>query len=320
MCKDKAHRMVSVDPVTDPPYGAPDAHWAATDEEGEVRARCSLWWRDVPDLPGERPGLIGQYEAESFEAGGELLDHACDELAARGCTTAVGPVNGDIWRGYRFVVDRGEEPPFALEPDNPDMWVKQFREAGFDELASYHSAAVRDLEPPIPRLDRLSARLAARGIRLRHADVSRWEEELRRLHPLIMEAFKEHLLFSPIGADELVRLYAPVQPMLRPEFVTIAEAGDRPVGFLFGLPDRLQAEWGGMDTAILHVAAVAPEYERTGLGMYMGQRAQEEARRQGFGGLIYALMRDGDASARLSNRYRELTVIRSYAVFARYLR
>ena len=49
-------------------------------------------------------------------------------------------------------------------------------------------------------------------------------------------------------------------------------------------------------------------------------RGQEKARCQGFGGLICALMRDGDTSARLSKRYRELTVMRRYAVFARSLR
>ena len=35
---------------------------------------------------------------------------------------AVGPLDGSTWRRYRLVTERGVEPPFFMEPDNPDDW------------------------------------------------------------------------------------------------------------------------------------------------------------------------------------------------------
>ena len=79
-----------------------DGHLAALDPAGAITARCSLWWRSAPPLPGHRPGIIGHYAAGAEAAGTALLKAACRELAARGCTVAVGPMDGNTWRSYRL--------------------------------------------------------------------------------------------------------------------------------------------------------------------------------------------------------------------------
>ena len=56
-------------------------------------------------------------------------------LAAERCTIAIGPVDGNTWQRYRLITEPGTEPPFFLEPDNPDAWPGQFTAAGFTPLA-----------------------------------------------------------------------------------------------------------------------------------------------------------------------------------------
>src|SRR4051794_37323403 len=70
-------------------------------EGGAVTGRCSLWWQDVPALPGQRVGLIGHYAVAGAEAAASILTHACERLAAEGCTSAVGPLDGTTWNRYR---------------------------------------------------------------------------------------------------------------------------------------------------------------------------------------------------------------------------
>src|SRR5690606_6270328 len=104
--------------------GHPDRHLIAY-ADGHAVARCSLWWRSVPVLPGHRVGCIGHYAATDRAAAAERLNAACAELAAAGCTIAFRPLDGSTFRAYRFVTRRSFQegdphPPFLMEPNNPD--------------------------------------------------------------------------------------------------------------------------------------------------------------------------------------------------------
>src|SRR5687767_13758004 len=79
-------------------------------------ATALLWWSNVPALPGEKLGVIGGFEASSADAAKAVLMQARERLRAEQCTLAVGPMDGNTWRRYRFVTDPGVEPPFLLEP------------------------------------------------------------------------------------------------------------------------------------------------------------------------------------------------------------
>src|SRR4051794_16982458 len=80
-------------------------------EAGVLAARCSLWWNDVPALGDDRLGVIGHFGALHRDAAVAMLDAARTELGREGCTRAVGPMDGNTWRRYRLVVERGAEPP-----------------------------------------------------------------------------------------------------------------------------------------------------------------------------------------------------------------
>jgi GNAT superfamily N-acetyltransferase len=296
-----------------------DVHWLLKNSDNDVAARCSLWRQMTPAYGDHRLGLIGHYAAYNAEAAAQLLDLACDRLAAQGCTLAVGPMDGSTWQRYRLLTERGREPGFFLELDNPDEWPAHFSRNGFTVLATYVSALATDLSRPEPRLARVAERAAARGIRIRPLDPARFEAELRCLHGLALASFEQNLLYTPIDESEFMALYRPLRPTIRPDLILIAERHDRPVGFVFALPDWLQARRGeALDTVILKTVAVHPDHRSGGLGSLLVACCHEVAHNLGYRRAIHALMHETNDSRKISRRH-EARVMRRYALFAKLL-
>jgi hypothetical protein len=302
------------------------------DDDGAVRARCSCWWstgHTLGDEPHERLGVIGHYSAESADDGTRVLMDACAQLAAHGCTIAVGPMDGNTWRSYRLVIERGSEPPFFLEPHTPDAWVSHFTAAGFATLATYSSALAGNLTQRDPRLDALAARLAARNIVIRSLDLAKADDDLRRVFALSLSAFKDNFLYTPIDEAEFMEQNRRLLPFVRPELVLLAEqhsegevdGSDRDaelVAFLFAVPDVLQQKRGQpIDTIIIKTVAVKPGLGHAGLGSLLVAEVQQRAAALGFTRAVHALMHESNVSRNISRRYAE--TIRRYALFAKRL-
>ena len=297
-------------------HGA-DAHLRLL-RDGAVAACCSLWWQHTPYLPDHVVGVIGHYGAVEPEAGAKLLDRACTELAARGCTIAVGPMDGSTWRRYRVLTDRGTEPPFFLEPDNPPDWPAHFHTAGFTELARYFSALCNDLAYADPRLDRVEPRMERAGIRIDAINPARFEDELAAIHRLSLVSFRDNLLYSPISKAEFIEQYRPILPLLRHELVLLAEQQGRLTGFLFAVPDLLQAKRGQLiDTIVVKTVAVLPGREYAGLGNLLVARCHKIAAGLGFRRAIHALMHESNESRSLSAHYGH--PFRGYTLYSRNL-
>ena len=296
----------------------------APDETLELRAgdavvaRCSCWWTSVPVLEGRRLGVIGHYTAADGASAGAILAQACDLLASHGCDTAVGPMDGSTWRRYRFIVERGTEPPFFLEPDNPDDWPGHWAAAGFETLATYTSGLNEDLAQTDPRTDARRERLAGEGVTIRTFDMARADSELRRMFALSLTAFSRNFLYTPISEAEFLSKQASLLPYVRPELVLLAEQQDRLVGYMFAIPDLLEAQRGSSAaTVIMKTMAVDPSVGGIGLGGTLFDLAQRSAYQLGFRRAIHALIHETNASGRISGRYAR--TIRRYALFSRRL-
>ncbi len=297
----------------DPLRHGADAHREVFDVDGAT-ARCSLWWNNTPRLDGYRLGLIGHYAANSAEAARRLLAQSCRELAAHRCTLAVGPMDGSTWRQYRFVTDRGSEPPFFLEPENPPEWPQHFVESGFAPLANYHSSIIHDLDEDNVKARRAGDRLNRLGVKLRSLDLARWEEELKAIFEVSTASFSKGFLYQSCAEAEFLAQYQSIRPFLRPELVLLANHGSRVVGFVFAIPDVRQ---GAIDTAILKTLAIVLDPAYAGLGGYLTQETHRVARQLGFRRMIHALMHEANPSVNISARYGK--PFRRYTLFARQL-
>ena len=292
----------------------PSCHLALHDTAGVLVARCSLWERcdasgaPVPD------GLVGHYAAANADAGKELLEHASNQHRANGHERVIGPMDKSTWHRYRLLTDRGTEPTFFLEPDNPDEWPHHFTEAGFVPLATYTSSLNADLSQVDSRSDRRRAEFERNGITMRTLDMARFQDELAAIHELSLVAFTRNFLYSPIQLEEFLTSYAPIHAHILPELVLLIEHDERLVGFIFAIPDLLESAGGTpARTVIVKSMAVHPEYGGRGLGGVLMDEVQRAARNLGFERAIHALMQETNLSRRISSHYG--TTIRRYTLY-----
>jgi GNAT superfamily N-acetyltransferase len=297
---------------------APDFSCLVEGAAGEAVARCSLWSRHTPAYPQHTICYIGHYAATDAEAAQALLAFACERLAAEGCTLAVGPLDGNTWQRYRLLTERGSEPLFFLELDNPDEWPAHWTTAGFESLASYYSALNAQPGERDPRVAEIGRRIAAEGFVLRTLDPARFEEELRAVHALSLESFQQNFLYTPITSAEFLAQYRAIQPVLRPELALLLEQEGRLLGFLFGVPDMLEARRGEpIRTAIAKTLAVHPSQSGKGLGTFLMGRFHEIAAELGYQRVIHALMSEDNRSRKISRHTAQ--TIRRYTLYSRSL-
>lgn len=279
-------------------------------------ARAALWWSHVPPMDDELLGVIGQFCAESENDAAALLSRACEELRARGCTLAVGPMDGNTWRRYRFVTEAGEEPPFLMEPSNPKEWPQWWRNFGFESLAEYFSSATDDLTMRDPRVDKVAARLTKDGVTIRPLDPARFEDELAMIFEVSLASFTENFLYTPLPREAFLGQYFAIKDRVRPELVLLAEQDRRPVGYVFALPDYAQAQRGvPVTTVIVKTLAVLPGRRHAGLGAWLLAEVHAAAQRLGFARAIHALMHETNKSRNLSAHYAK--TFRRYTLFSK---
>jgi GNAT superfamily N-acetyltransferase len=259
--------------------------------------------------------VIGQYAAVSDDAAAALLADAQGRLIQAGCALAIGPMNGNTWRSYRFVTDRGEQPVFFLEPTNPPEWPSQFERAGFSSLASYFSALNTDLSRPDPRVDPIERKIAEAGVAIRPAN-SDLRRELDGIYAVSQISFRQNFLYTEIPRAEFISMYEPILPMARPELVLVAERAGECVGYLFAVPDQAMKSRGlEVDTFIIKTVSILPKPELRGLGTLLVSRAQQLGREMGFRRCIHALMFEDNISLNISRHYA--AVIRKYTLYSK---
>lgn len=279
-------------------------------------ARCSLWWTVVPSAPEERLGVVGHFQASSAETGSDLLTRAVDRLRKQNCTLAVGPMDGNTWRRYRVLTERGAEPPFFMEPDNPDWWQAAFLDAGFSPLAEYSSSLVSDLSRRDPRAGRAWDRLVGDGVTLRSLDPSRFEEDLRGIYDVSVESFTGNYLYTPLPEAAFLAQYLPYRDKIRPELVLLAEQDGRPVGYLFAIPDYAEVMRGEpLRTVVGKTLAVRPGRRFGGLGLVLVEKLHQRAQELGSERVIHALQHEQNGRVRkLSGFFGD--VMRRYTLYS----
>lgn len=318
-----------------------DEHWLVVGEQGQTLARCSLWWRHVPDFPAnlrnvpatsttvsafpgksaawDKLGLIGHYAVSEPAAAPLLLDHACARLAAQHRTLAVGPLDGNTFRPYRLLTERALDgithPRFFLEPDNPDAWPDQWRANNFRPLAHYFSA-IGELGVQDARTGRAVQPVAEQGVQLRPVELAHFAEEIERIYQVVTQSFRQNFLYAPIELAEFMAQYAPARAYIQPALVLLAEQANEPVGFIFALPDWAQAQRGEpVDTVIVKTVGVVPRLSGVGLGGLLVARCQAAAYTLGYRSVIHALMFEDNISRKISERYAR--VMRRYTLFGK---
>ena len=299
--------------ITRQQSSGPDERWAVVNQHHEPLAALSLWTNSVPTILGRRLGVIGEYSADDREAAATLISHALERLRARGADLAIGPMDRDTWHGYRFTIDgEGAAPPFFLEPQNPPYYPSDFERAGFRIFAQYLSSVETDLTRVDKRAERIEKIAITNGVRVRELNIERFEEEMRFIYDLSLKAFAGNLLYTPIGFDEFLAMYAKVKNYIDPRLCLIAEDEQETFGFVFAIPNLVERP---IRSVIVKTLARNPGRRYAGIGALLTQRIRARIAELGYECAIHALMHESNVSAALSGRFG--TVLRRYALFSK---
>lgn len=292
----------------------PDLHfmWMSG---GQLSARCSVWMNQLPDWKGHSPVAVGHFEAAGRGEGVALLHAVMGQLKEEGESFAVGPMNANTWNSYRLVVeDVDGRSPFLMEPFHPSFYTDAWREAGFEPLVNYVSGELPVRLSADSRMTRVIERLKAQGVRIRNFRAGEFDQELERIHAVSCVAFAGNHFYAPISLEGFRELYRPYRDRLVPELIFIAERKGETVGFLFGVPDYLQAaRSGNMDTVIYKTVAILPNRELAGLGLWLTHIGHSTAERLGYRKVIHAMVtsqsRLGDARWEGFSKFREYSLM-----------
>ena len=274
---------------------------------------------DLRDEDGTPVGTVGMFECdESPAAASALLGAGVKWLREKhGIRRVWGPMNYDIWHGYRLMVRGFDEPRFHGEPYNKPYYEAFFRSSGFEVAKSWKSVEVAGVDRLALVHDRGKDRLTrtkAEGYRFRTFDTGRFQEDLRELHGLVTGAFRGFLGYTDITYDSFERLFAPDRRALDPCLITfVHDPAGRLVAFMGSFPDLAEAvaSMGGRSgprarlrfalkrrkVARVLVYLVGSNGEerrkRSGLGRALGAHLVEQMRDAGYSSFIAALMADG---------------------------
>lgn len=295
-----------------------DRHLVAMGPGLDVRARCSVWWRDTASLDGKPIGTIGHYAAKDKASGRSVILRALAELRSKGCEIAVGPMNGNTWRSYRFIVDRGTAKPFFLEPDNDDSWPDHFTECGFEPLSRYVSEINFDIASRQPEVGSLRRKLDRLGVRITPLNTDHADDEIDGIYDVACESFGNSFLYTPLDTGSYRSIYEPLLHRVDPRLILVAKHDDRVVGFIFSPPDYLQAATGRkMDTIVIKTIAILPRPRYSGLGRLLIVDLLRNALELGYTAAISALMHLDNRSQKISSGCAG--PMRGYALFGRSL-
>jgi hypothetical protein len=238
--------------------GSAHRHFLATAGDRVVGRVSAMVNPDLRDADGSVPGLVGFFECvEDRRVARDLLDAACSWLWQEcGITRVRGPMNFDIWHGYRFMTRGFDKDPFWGEPYNKPYYSGFFEDAGFVRRQRWHSVEFEGrglIESLMARGAESYEKLRQQGYLFESFDAGRFEQEMVRLHGLISKSFSGFLDFTPISAEEFLRLFGHSRPALVPRFVLfVNDEHGLPAGFavaLLELADAVRAMRGKMDLA-----------------------------------------------------------------------
>ena len=288
------------------PAGGPQ-QLAVVLDNGVALARCAVWTKGAATYRGLPTAYIGFLAAANIEAQKLLLSGVAESLdnahPGEGQRWLLGPLDGSTWYRYRVVVESGPEPPFPMEPQNPDWWMAGFEDARFEIVERYWSAAA-DVEPNTTTDPTWPPGVQIRDFRL--ADIG---GELDAIYELSVEAFAANPLYAPISREMFRRMYEPIAAQIDPALCLIAETSDaETVGVVFSMP-------AGGDRLILKTLAVADRIRGQGLGSGLLNEVGRRAARRGFTRLVFALMHEANASSHIVAKAAE--PCRRYALFGR---
>ena len=279
--------------------------------------------RELKDRDGQAVGTIGFFESvNDYAVAKQLLEHATGWLVREQKIKRIwGPMNFDIWHGYRLMTRGFERKPFYGEPYNKPYYAEFFEHYGFTPKQHWHTFEISG-HAELQHLTRTESSrfsaLTAQGYRFPAIDLARYRDELRKLHSVLSRSFAGFLGFTMLSSAEFERLFLPMRHAVHPRLFLFAyDPAGHLCGFAVALREvsaairamRGRNDWIARARFLYHrccahrinfyLIGKTPERYRSDLGRALFSRVVKAALDQRYQSALFSLVARGNPSRNL---------------------
>lgn len=276
---------------------------------------------DLRDLDGTPVGAVGFFECtEDPQVAAELLGTATDWLGQEGLKRIWGPVQFDLWHGYRFMTRGFGGNTFYGEPYNKPSYPGFFQANGFALRKRWLSVEIKGrdaLEKLLAKGEDRYRRLVETGYRFVRTGL-RKRPDVETLYRLVQSSYRGFLGITPIAFEEFEALIAASARVFDRRFVhLVCDGTGEAVAFSIAYPDvtpairamrgsegilariRYLRHRGDASRVIFYMAGATPEElaRKSGIGRAGSHNTIREVLKAGYERILFALMAE-DSPAR----------------------
>jgi len=187
-------------------------------------------------------GHFGMIAAEDDPAVFEALFATAEAwLKAKGCKTALGPVNLSTNEEVGLLVEGHDTPPMFMMSHDPRYTPARIEGQGYaraKDIYAYVCSVADDLPPAILRRVR---KPPAEGVVLRELDMRRFDQEVRTLTGILNDAWAGNWGFTPTTEAETKALASTLKLLIDKRLAWFAEIDGEAAGFMILLPNINEA-------------------------------------------------------------------------------
>jgi GNAT superfamily N-acetyltransferase len=245
-------------------------------------------------------GCFGLFECiDDRKVAAALFDAAEGWLRRKGRYEIMGPIDYSTNYTCGLLIDGFAHSPTLLTTHNPSYYQSLIERCGFTKVMDFYAWWFSDPTKAAARLRKLATRLGRRArFTIRQGDLKNLAPEGERLRQIYNDAWKGNWGFVPFTKAEFEHLTKEMKPLLRPDFIAVAEVEGEPAGFVIGLPDinvalqkidgrlstcgipiglaKLLYHKARLKTARLIAMGVRPQFRRLGVAEMLVLRVMEE--------------------------------------------
>ena len=272
------------------------------------------------NLAGNQTALIGFFECIKdnvcFTKIMEIIENYFKNN--HGIKKIIAPINFTTWHTYRFKTFSFNHPTYLFEPYNPAYYPEFFKNYGYQILQSYFSRKLnhQEMQNLVSKNTSAFLNLIKAEITLRPISLNNFDQEI---YDFCKISFCDNFLYTPISYDEFYTMYRDGKSLIDPNYFCIAEKNNNLIGFLFCLPDYIDAIrdmkgkqhlWAKLtflikkrkvDRLLVKTMAVHPDFRKIGLGKALMYWVHEHALHANYKEAIHALFIADNPSGNYSN-------------------
>ncbi|MEW6182165.1 MAG: GNAT family N-acetyltransferase [Bacillota bacterium] len=286
------------------------------EHEGEVTARVCMFINRLFIKNRKRnTAFFGLFEAlpdKQIDVV-ELFRAAVSWLKEKGVSSLTGPVNGDLFFGFGLKSDRFDELPVFPYSYAQPYYAAYLESMGFNKQHRELCYSI-DLES-IPEAHLLS-RYEIPGVDIRPVSLTDFQRDHAAIIGIGNAAFKNIWYFAGYDVDTSYEFWMEKKPFIVPDFVLIAEAGGRPIGYIISFLDlnaAVQAMGGrndlfaalkflwtrrGIRDGSVFSMGVLPAYAGKGVGSALLAAILLTMKKRGFTKCYYHTVTDNNIPSR----------------------